>query len=293
MTRTTWIVVIVVLLVFILACAVACAALGAVFVYRGSAVTDPVRVPEMFVTGVQETVVSEVGIRTPATLDLRNPWGNVTIRAGDPADVVLVEATKEARSIFGPEGQRLLQQVEVRVTGNGNRASIQVLGVEGFRLGQVTVNLEVTVPEETDVIVLNEAGTVHVEGTQGSIRVRSDAGNVRMRDMTVTEYVDVQNSAGNVDFEGRLLDPDPDPLPWEVALRTSAGNVRFAVPADTPFTVDAETDVGSVISDFELEDLQTGGTVGQWLKGGANMTPVSPNVILRSAAGNIRIEPLP
>ncbi len=293
MSRTAWIVLVVVLLLFTLACAVACLALGAVFVYRGATVTEVVPVPGRFVSRIQETVVSEVAIRTPATLEVRNPWGNVTIRAGEDTDRIEVVATKEARTVSLPQGERLLQQVVVLVEGNGTRSSVWVTGLEDFRFGTVTVNLDITVPDETDVIVLNEAGNVHVEGTRGSIRVRSDAGNIRIRDVTVTEYVDVQNSAGNVDFEGRVLDPDPDPLPWEVALRTSAGIVRFAVPMATPFTVDAETEVGSVISDFELEDLQTGGTVGQWLKGGANMTPISPNVILRSAAGNIRIEPLP
>lgn len=292
MSRTGWIVVVIVAVVLILACAVACVVVGALFAYRGAAVTEVVPVPDRFATSVRETLVSEVAIRTPATVEVRNPWGNVTIRAGEDDDVVAVEAVKEARSIFGREGARLLQEVDVQIDGNGSRASVRVVGVEGVRFGEVTVNLDITVPEESNVIVLNEAGNIHVEGTEGSIRVRSDAGNVRLRGVSVTEYVDVQNSAGNVDFEGRVPRPSPDPIRWEVALRTSAGNVRFAVPADTAFTVDAETDVGSIISDFEIEDLQTGGTVGQWLRGGANMTPISPNVVLRTAAGNIRIEPL-
>lgn len=287
MSRTAWIVVAIVALILILACVVACVLFGALFAYRGAAAT--VAVPDRFAISVRETLVSEVAIRTPATVEVRNPAGNVSIRAGEADDVVAVEATKEARAVFGREGARLLQEVEVLVEGNGSRATIRVTGVEGIGLGTVSVNLDVTVPRDTDLIVINEAGNVLVQGTEGNIRVRSDAGNTRMEDVTVTEFIDVQNSAGNIDCEARV----PRPVRWEVTLRTQVGNVRFAVPEDSAFTLDAETEVGSVISGFELEDLQTGGTVGQWLRGSANMTPASPNVTLRTAAGNIRIDPVP
>ena len=289
MSRTAWIVVAIAALMLILACVVACVLFGALFAYRGATVTDGVPVPDRFATSVRETLVSEVAIRTPATVEVRNPAGNVSIRAGEMDDVVTVEAIKEARAVFGREGARLLQEVEVLVEGNGSRATIRVTGVEGIGLGTVSVNLDIIVPQETDLIVINEAGNVLVQGTEGNIRVRSDAGNTRIEDVTLTEFIDVQNSAGNIDCEARV----PRRTQWEVALRTRAGNVRLAVPEDSAFSLDAETDVGSVVSGFELEDLQTGGTVGQWLRGGVNTTPVGPNVTLRTAAGNIRIEPLP
>lgn len=289
MSRTAWIVVAIAALILILACVIACVVFGAVFVYRGAAVTDGVLVPAQFATSVRETVVSEIAIGTPATVEVFNTAGNVTIRAGEADDVVAVEATKEARAVFDREGARLLQEVQVLVDGNGSRATIRVTGVEGIGLGTVSVNLDITVPQETDLIIINEAGNVLVQGTEGSIRVRNDAGNTRLEDVTVTEFIDVQTSAGNIDCEARV----PRRPQWEVALRTQVGNVSLAVPEDSAFTLDAETEVGSVVSGFELEELQTGGTVGQWLRGGANMTPVSPNVTLRSAAGNIRIEPLP
>jgi len=294
MSRTAWIIVVVVALLVMLACAVTCVAVAGLVAFRAG--TDSVAVSERIVSGVQERVVREVGISSPGTLEVRNRWGNVTIEANGTRDVIEVDARKEARSVFGQQGERLLQEVQVVVDGDGTRASVHVTGLEGVRFGEVSVDLLITVPEEMDVIVLNEAGNILVKGTEGSIRVRNEAGNVRLEDVTVTESIDVASSAGNVVFEGRLPELGTEPVGWEVLLKTQAGNVEFSVPADSAFTLSAETEVGLVNSGFELQDMESGrldGNVGHWLKGGVNRSWGSPNVILRTTAGNITVKPLP
>jgi DUF4097 and DUF4098 domain-containing protein YvlB len=81
-----------------------------------------------------------------------------------------------------------------------------------------------------------------------------------------------------------------------VVLKTEAGNIDVAVPADSRFTLDAESEAGSVDAKFDLDDPQSGsvrGEAGEWLKGSVNGSQASPNVILRTESGNIRITPLP
>jgi hypothetical protein len=67
------------------------------------------------------------------------------------------------------------------------------------------------------------------------------------------------------------------------------------VPADSRFTLDAESEAGSVNAKFELDDPQSGsvrGEAGEWLKGSVNGSQASPNVILRTESGNIGVTPL-
>jgi DUF4097 and DUF4098 domain-containing protein YvlB len=220
----------------------------------------------------------------------------VTVRTGPQTGRIQVEATKEARSVFGSQAERLLQRVDVQIEAEGSQARVDVDPLEESGIGFVNVDLLITVPEEIDLDVVNQAGHVRIEGTEGDIRVRSEAGNLRMQDVTVTQYCDVMNTTGNIVLEGRLPEPGASEDPWEVLLKSETGDIDFAVPADSRFTLDAESEVGSVSSKFQLEDPQAGsvrGDLGEWIKGNVNHSQASPSVILRTEAGNIKITPLP
>lgn len=170
MGRIAWIAVAVVALLLLLACGVACVGAAAVLTYGPAAVSDRDEAGEGWVIVVRERVVSAVPVVSPATLEVRNRSGNVTISTDGAAETIQVEATKEARSVFGAQGERLLRGVVVLVGGDGSRASVQVMEPEGVRLGEVSVDLRIIVPTQADIVLLNGAGNILVEGTGGSIR---------------------------------------------------------------------------------------------------------------------------
>jgi len=287
MSKATCAIVAAVTVVLVLGCAVACLAVVGVIAYFDADASDRAQ--------VRETIASEIAVDSPATLTVRNPAGNVTIRTGPQNDRILVEATTEADSVFGRQAESLADRADVQIEGEGCEARVEVDLPEASGIGFARVNLVVTVPEETHLDVVNDAGHVEIQGTEGDIRVRSEAGNLRMEDVTVTQNCDVMNTAGNIFFEGRLPEPGTTDEPWEVVLRTEAGNIDFAVPADSRFTLDAESEAGSVNAKFELDSPQSGsvrGQAGEWLKGGVNGSQASPNVILRAESGNVRVTPL-
>jgi hypothetical protein len=126
------------------------------------------------------------------------------------------------------------------------------------------------------------------------MRLRSEAGNVRVEGVALTGDCDVMNVTGDIHFEGRLPEPGSG-VAWEVVLRTETGNVEFLVPPDSQFTLDAESETGSVASKFELQGAQSGerqGEVGRWLRGGVNMEPDSRSVVLRTETGNVVVGPM-
>jgi hypothetical protein len=289
MSKATCAIVAGVTVVLVLACAVACLAVVGVVAYFRADIGVGDRAQ------VQDAIVSEVAVESPATLTMRNPAGTVTIRTGPQNDRIIVEATKEADSVFGRQAERLADQVDLQIEGEGSEARVEVDLPDASGVGFARVNLVITVPEETHLNVVNEAGHVQIRGTEGDIRVRSEAGNLRIEDVTVSQSCDVMNTAGSITFEGQLPEPGAGDEPWEVVLRTEVGNIDFAVPVDSRFTLDAESEAGSVNAKFELDDPQSGSVrreAGEWLKGGVNGSQASPNVILRTETGNIRVTPL-
>jgi hypothetical protein len=287
MSKATCAIVAGVTVVLVLACAVACLAVVGVIAYFDADAGDRAQ--------VQEAIASEVAVESPATLTVRNPAGSVTIRTGPQDDRIVVEATTEADSVFDRQTEKLADQVDVRIEEEAAGARVEVDLPESSGIGFARVSLVITVPEKTHLDVVNEAGHVQIQGTEGDIRVRSEAGNLRIEDVTVSQSCDVMNVAGSIIFEGRLPEPGAGDEPWEVLLRTEAGTIDFAVPADSRFTLDAESEAGSVNAKFELDDPQSGsvrGEAGEWLKGSVNGSQASPNVILRTESGNIGVTPL-
>jgi DUF4097 and DUF4098 domain-containing protein YvlB len=241
----------------------------------------------------EETISSEVSVEPSAALRVHNPVGQVTVRTWDRSDRVEVEATKRAQSLLRPWADRQLNQTEVQVRPEGALVRVDVERPEdsGARFGRV--DLMINVPEEVDVEVTNESGHVRIIGVTGDVRVHGETGTVRLEDVTVGEC-DVMKATGDIHFAGRLAERGADEGAREVLLRTETGNIDFFVPQESQFTLDAESETGSVASKFELQGLQSGqhqGEVGRWLKGGVNQEPGGRLVVLRTETGNVAVGP--
>jgi hypothetical protein len=238
--------------------------------------------------------VTEVSVEPPASLQVRNPVGDVTIRTGPDPDRVIVRATKEGRSMRRRWAENVIEQIEVVVEPRGSEVRVDVTLPDTSGIRNARVDLTITVPEETDLDVMNETGQTRIVGTEGTMRVRSETGTVRLEGVRLAGDCDVMNVTGDIRFQGRLPEPGSG-MAWEVLLRTETGNVEFLVPPESRFTLDAESETGSVAPKFELRQAQSGesqGEVGRWLKGGVNMEPNGRNVVLRTETGNIVVGPL-
>lgn len=291
-TRTC--VIVVLALALLGACLVICAAVG-ILTYAGFRAGDWAQ--------AEEIIASEVAVEAPAALRVRNPVGDVAVRPGPDADRMVVEAGKEARSYRRRAAEVLLDEIEVQVVPEGSLVHVEVIVPDSTPTQFGSVDLVITVPERTDVELINEAGHMIIEGIEGEIRVRSETGTLRMQDVTLAGSCDVMNTTGDIVFAGQLPEPGDVGEAWEVLLRTETGDVDFAVPADSPFTLDAESETGTcfcqsktgtVDSKFELEGLQSGrdqGEVGRWFRGGVNQEPDGRRVILSTETGNIMVGP--
>lgn len=240
-------------------------------------------------TGVTETMATELPVETPATLTVNNQVGDITVQSGD-TDVIQVQATKEASAFLGTWADDLLQDIEVRTESAGSSARIVVDAPTELRLGSTSVALTVTVPEQTSLDIVNNVGDVRISGTEGDLRLRSNVGEITLRDVTIHEDYDVGADVGDIRFSGRLPEQQ-----GQVLLQTNVGEVIVAVPEDSSFALDAETDVGDITTSFEVQDRQPtdGNPPGEVLMGFVNTEANGVQLILRTDTGDIEIQATP
>jgi hypothetical protein len=238
---------------------------------------------------VTAQTLTELDIEAPAVLRVNNPVGTVTVEPGREG-VIVVQASSSVQGVFGPRTQSLLEAVRIDARSKGPEAHVEVELPETLGPETVRVNLLLTVPPNTNLDLINRAGQVRVTGVAGDLRLRSDVGDVQLREVTVQNEYDVIVDVGRIEFRGRLPQGQ-----GEVFLRTRVGEIDVRLPAGSRFVLDAETDAGTIDAGFELEERQSGrnqGQVGGWLQGQANGGR-GVRLVLRAGAGEIRVNPQP
>jgi len=233
---------------------------------------------------VTEPFATEFRVSTPASLTVINPVGNVTIRAGAD-DRITVQATKVARAASQDAARELLERILIRTESTRDSARIEVDLPENLSRRSASVELEITVPRRTELELQTAVGDVRVDGTEGKVRLRTDVGDVRLRDVTLLEEGDVRADVGDLHFTGRL------PHEGRVAFVTRMGSIHVAVPANSQFTLDAETGVGTIHNQFDLEAEESKRTPAlHWELHGRVGTNPKVTLTVRTKMGDIHVE---
>jgi DUF4097 and DUF4098 domain-containing protein YvlB len=201
---------------------------------------------------------------------IHNPNGLVTVRAWTKPDVMVVV-------------QRATSQVEVDAEQNGNRVDIQSRQVADTAApDDLRADLEISVPEDTELQIHNDSGGVNVSNVLGDINVDTIAAAVDLQDtagyltvktvggafqclrcagrMEVTSisgnfkfidlhsvYVRAQTSEGNILFNGTFM---PNAT-YVLKNYSGAIEVRFS-PGDS-FDLMATSLKGKVNNEAKLE----------------------------------------
>jgi hypothetical protein len=105
-------------------------------------------------------------------------------------------------------------------------------------IGRCEVSYSIGVPDGVDVDVAAAAGRVDVDGVDGEVTARVDAGRVQLRGVR-SRLVQASTEVGRVSV---VLSEVPD----RVVVTTATGEVEVVVPPrGAPYAVEASTDVGT------------------------------------------------
>ena len=188
-----------------------------------------------------ESVERRFEIAGMPRLRIRNVSGATSIGVGGTGEV-LVRARKRVRGWSEDRAKRLLENVEIRMEQHDDEIVIEPHLYEQergwldlFRGGRVAVDIEVTVPRESQIDATTVSGPLRVAGTRGPLEGRSVSGDVvitdvqgpvRLRsvsgDIDVTSYAgqaEANSVSGDISFErSRVKRPDIVTVSGEVRL---------------------------------------------------------------------------
>jgi hypothetical protein len=133
-------------------------------------------------------------VNGPVDLEVLTRSGNITIRTGSSNSVSIHATIHSGNGWFGgdnkPEVQELENNPPIRQNGNGIR-------VDYVNLRNISIDYEITVPENTTVRAHSGSGDQTVEGVRGNVDLESGSGDMRLARLTGGD-LRFQTGSGNV-----------------------------------------------------------------------------------------------
>ena len=180
----------------------------------------------------------------PVDLDLRSPYGNITVRTGAGNEVRVradIRAKSKGRHKYSAEEKVRLITENPPVEQTGNRIRIGYIDDKDLEK-DVRIHYELVVPAETELRARTGYGDVTVAGVRRPAEIKSGYGDIELS--SPAGRVEVSTGYGDIRVEGA---PTAD---WR--LTTGYGKVRLRLPPDAAFELSARSGYGSVHTDHPL-----------------------------------------
>jgi hypothetical protein len=191
-----------------------------------------------------------------------NPFGAIRIHCGS-ADAVEVRGTRYYSSLFPSR-----PSYPLNATQQGNQVRVEVWNPQArrsFTPGDFgRIDLDITIPESSDIHVQSDASSITVDGIQGHAFIRTNAGTIDVKNASLASRSFVHTHAGTINVQNVKLEGDTrmetnagtisfsgsiNPGS-QYSFETNAGTIDMAFPAGTAFILDAKTNVGTVSNQF-------------------------------------------
>lgn len=169
-------------------------------------------------------------VNGPVDLEVLSRSGDITVRNGSAGTVSIHGKIHVGNSWFGgerkPEIQELQNNPPIRQNGNNIR-------VDYINLNNISIDYEITVPENTAVRAHTGSGDQLVEGLKGNIDLESGSGDMKLA--RLTGELHFQTGSGNV-RGNELAGP----------LRAKAGSGDIEIEETGQGDVDIRTGSGNI-----------------------------------------------
>ena len=103
-------------------------------------------------------------------------------------------------------------------------------------------------------------GNVTVDGVSGIFNIIGSSGNVSVTRATLISGSSIGTGQGNVTFNGLLAAPNDPTTQASFVIRSEQGKLDVTLPASTNLVLSANTNVGTIHSDFPLTVTSSGGS---------------------------------
>ena len=103
-------------------------------------------------------------------------------------------------------------------------------------------------------------GNVTVDGVSGIFNIVGSSGNVSVTRATLISGSSIGTGQGNVTFNGILAAPNDPTTQASFVIRSEQGKLDVTLPASTSLVLSANTNVGTIHSDFPITATNSGGS---------------------------------
>lgn len=277
--------IIIAIVVFLaLACCCMAAAVGMGLTLRaGRQAAQTIDRFELGTTPATTTFSRSFDVDEPAQLAVDLDVGSLEIVAGD-GNTVQVDATVKAFGVSDAEAQEMLSNLQLTATQAGSR--VEVVGrwndADLFKGPTPQIDVRITVPQQTDFEVDLGAGTVEVTDVDGNGDIKADVGQVTLRDLEIPETLTIESGVAEISYTGALNDGSA------YRFTSDVGAIQLWLPEESRFAIDAASDLGAVVVEFDVVGQSTRELTGakvDGVVGGVSDT----SLYLRSDVGAIYV----
>jgi hypothetical protein len=160
----------------------------------------------------------------------------VVVRAG--TGHVHLEGTESPRVQVREQLQWLWRRPHVATRLHGSTLAVSARCPDTGPVNRCKADLDLAIPFDADVVVQGDSGDISAERLAGHIKLTTDSGDVRARDLNPISVAATTNAGDvNLDFTTQ---------PVSVSANSKSGDVLVVVPAGGEYRVDATTDAGDV-----------------------------------------------
>jgi hypothetical protein len=216
-------------------------------------------------------------------LQIHNQVGNVTITADSNATNTSITTVKKVKAASSDDANKEFNNISVQVQAPTAPTSPLTINATVPGTGNLfgthndSVDINITLPASAitaastansnatpntasstqstafTLNVANSIGNISVNGLKGILQLKDDIGDITVQQTTLFDSSHVLTGTGNVTFNGGLdttpLSNNPTP---RYKIQSETGNVNATLPGETNVILDANTNFGSITSDFPI-----------------------------------------
>ena len=236
---------------------------------------------------------------------ITDPSGRVHIHRGEDARQVTVNWS--IRHFGFGDNTKDIQLVAVQ---NGDTISITVPETSAFPLSGIgEANLDISVPQKTNVRLNDQSGTVDIEDINGQINAATGSGDIQARDVagqitlhtdsgsinteSINGIVGLSTNSGNIEMRNAslqgpsTLNVDSGSIQFDGTLdphgtydfETASGSIDVALPQNSAFHLDTGTNSGVLSNEFGNNDVGSNPRAHLTLKTGSGSIDIHKRAI--------------
>lgn len=211
----------------------------------------------------QRTVRLSAPLSPGSTFAAQTHNGSITTNGADVADCNVV-ATITARAATEEEARELAEEVEISLEPSGDTLTVKIKKPIRLTNKSVSVSLDVTVPDQTNLKLETHNGYVAVTDITGYVHAMTYNGKIttmRVSGSTVLETHNGSISVRSISGDAKLRTHNGSVKAFyaesaspvsNISIVTSNGSIELATPPDLSARIEASTHNGSINAELPI-----------------------------------------